>query len=106
MASTARLAALLNKEDVMELRKRALGLSLGAVWGLSVFAATIWASARGHGEILVSLRSYYIGYSVSYLGAFVGLIYGLVHGFVAGALIAWFYDVFSKALYKTQGSVG
>ena len=90
----------------MELRKRALGLSLGAVWGLAVFAATILATARGHGENLASLNAFYIGYSVSYLGAFVGLIYGLVHGFVAGVLIAWFYDVFSKALYKTEGSVG
>ena len=37
----------------MRLRKRALGVALGIVWGLGVFVVTIWAIVRGQGrEIL------------------------------------------------------
>ncbi len=64
----------------------------------------MWATTRGHGENLRSLRAYYLGYSVTYLGAFIGLGWAVVHGFVAGVLIAWFYDLFSKILYGPKGS--
>jgi hypothetical protein len=86
----------------MNLRKRALGLSLGIVWGLAVFVLTILATMRGMGRTLSILGGYYIGFSVSYPGALVGLIWGFVHGFVAGVLIAWFYDLFYKAIYKSE----
>ena len=84
----------------MELRKRALGMALGVVWGGSVFIATIWAIARGHGDTLIILKSYYLGYSVTYSGAFVGLVWGFVNGFIGGVLIAWLYDLLCKVLYK------
>ncbi len=86
----------------MNLRKRALGLSLGVVWGLAVFLVTILSTMRGMGQTLPVLSGYYLGYSVSYLGAFVGLVWGFVHGFVGGVLIAWFYDLFCKVLYKSE----
>ncbi len=86
----------------MNLRKRALGLSLGAVWGLVVFLATIWATFQGRGATLKVLNSYYMGFSVSYPGAFIGLIWGFVNGFVVGVLIAWFYDLFCGMLYKSE----
>jgi hypothetical protein len=85
----------------MTLRKRALGMSLGILWGLSVFLTTIWAIAGGHGATLAQLQAYYFGYSVTYLGAFIGLIWGFVHGFIAGVLIAWLYDLFCKAFYRS-----
>lgn len=84
----------------MTLRKRALGMSLGIIWGLSVFLATIWAIVRGHGQTLTLLEGYYLGYSVTYLGALIGLIWGFIHGFIAGVLIAWLYDLFCKVFYK------
>jgi len=86
----------------MKLRKRALGLSLGVVWGLAVFVWTISATMRGMGKTLSMLGGYYPGFTVSYLGSLVGLIWGFVHGFVGGILIAWFYDLFCKILYKSE----
>jgi ribose/xylose/arabinose/galactoside ABC-type transport system permease subunit len=86
----------------MNLRKRALGLSLGVVWGLAVFVVTILATMRGRGDTLLLLRGYYPGFTVSYLGSLVGLVWGFVNGFVGGVLIAWFYDLFSKILYKSE----
>lgn len=86
----------------MNLRKRALGLSLGVVWGLTIFVWTILATMRGKGETLIMLNGYYRGFTVSYPGSLVGLVWGFVHGFVVGLLIAWFYDLFSKMLYKSE----
>jgi hypothetical protein len=86
----------------MNLRKRALGLSLGVVWGLAVFVWTILATVRGMGKTLSLLGGYYIGFSVSYLGAFVGLVWGFVDGFICGVLIAWFYNLFCKMFYKSE----
>ncbi|HYK87289.1 MAG TPA: bacteriophage holin [Acidobacteriota bacterium] len=86
----------------MNLQKTALGLSLGMVWGLLVFFATIWATYHGRGATLSVLNSYYIGFSVSYFGAFIGLIWGFVNGFVVGFLIAWLYDLACGLLYKPE----
>lgn len=86
----------------MNLRKRALGLSLGVIWGLAAFIVTILSKMRGMGKTLSVLDSYCLGYTVSYLGAFVGLAWGFVYGFVAGVLIAWLYGLFCKALYKSE----
>jgi len=84
----------------MILRKRALGMALGIVWGVSIFLVTIWAVARGHGQTLTQLEGYYLGYSVTYVGAVNGLMWGFIHGFIAGVLIAWLYDLFCKVIYK------
>ncbi len=84
----------------MELRKRALGMALGIVWGVSIFLVTIWAVARGHGQTFSQLGGYYLGYSVTYVGAVIGLIWGFIHGFIVGVLIAWLYDFFCRVFYK------
>ena len=84
----------------MEVRKRALGMALGIIWGVSIFLATLWAIGRGHGETLTQLEGYYLGYSVTYVGAVIGLIWGFIHGFIAGVLTAWLYNMFSKTFYK------
>jgi NhaP-type Na+/H+ or K+/H+ antiporter len=87
----------------MEIRKRALGLSLGLVWGLAVLLGTWWLLIFGYkGEIMGRLSQFYIGYSFTYIGAIMGLIWGFIDGFIAGVLIAWFYDLFSKMLYKSK----
>ncbi len=86
----------------MSLRKRALGLSLGIIWGLAVFVATTVSTLRGMGQHLPLLSGYYLGYTVSYLGAFVGLAWRFLHGFVVGVLIAWLYGTFCTLLYKSE----
>jgi hypothetical protein len=96
------LSSLFQAEDFMSLRKRALGLSLGVVWGLAVFVVTILSTIRGMGHSFVNINAYFLGYQVSYLGAFIGLAWGFVYGFVGGVLIAWLYDLFCKLLYKSE----
>jgi len=87
----------------MELRKRALGMALGLVWGLAVMLGTWWLLIWGYeGEIMAKLSHFYIGYSYSWGGAVIGLIWGFVDGFIAGVLIAWIYDLFCKVFYKSE----
>ena len=87
----------------MELRKRALGLSLGLVWGLAILLTTWWFIIfERKAEILGKLNTIYLGYSVSWGGSFIGLIWGFVDGFIAGVLIAWLYGVFGKMIYKNK----
>ena len=86
----------------MNLRKRALGLSLGVVWGLVMFAWTIVATIFGRGQNLSLFHGYYLGFRVSYLGSLVGFVWGFASGFVVGVLIAWLYSFFCKILYKSE----
>jgi len=79
----------------MKLNKSALGVSLGIVWGASVFLATVWVLIRGGGEHLQLLGQFYIGYRISVGGAVVGLVEGFIDGFIGGWLIAWIYNLVS-----------
>ncbi len=90
----------------MELRKRALGISVGLIWGLTILLGTWWLLLRGNtGNIVSKLGAIYIGYTFSWGGAIIGFIWGFVDGFIAGFLIAWFYNIFSKKPNKAEASV-
>ena len=73
--------------------KTALGLAIGIVGGLTVFAATVFLLIKG-GEVvgpnLALLGQFFFGYTVTIKGAFIGLIYGFAAGFALGWLIAFF----------------
>ena len=87
----------------MGFRRRALGLSLGLVWGLTILLCTWWFILfKKQGEIFGKLNEIYLGYSISWGGSFIGFLWGFVDGFIAGVLIAWLYGVFSKMLYKEK----
>jgi hypothetical protein len=87
----------------MQLRKRALGISLGLVWGLTILLTTWWLLIRGNPGVITSkLAAIYIGYTFSWVGSLIGFIWGFVDGFIAGVLIAWFYNFFSKKFYKAK----
>lgn len=89
----------------MELRKRALGLSLGLVWGLTILLGTWWLLLRGSpGKIISRLGTVYLGYTYSWGGAVIGFVWGFVDGFIGGFLIAWFYNFFSKKFVKSEPS--
>ena len=79
----------------MRLDKKALGLTMGLLWGGAVFIATLWSSYRCCGAHLELLAQFYIGYTVSIAGAFIGLAWGFVDGFVGGWIIAWLYNRFA-----------
>ena len=76
----------------MRLDQKALGLSMGLLWGGGVLLATLWVMIRGGGDHLVLLNKFYLGYGVSLMGAVVGLVWGFVDGFIGGWVLAWLYN--------------
>ncbi len=87
----------------MELRKRALGIAVGLVWGLSILVVTWWLLIRGTpGEIVSKLSTVYLGYSYSWGGSIIGFLWGFVDGFIGGFLIAWIYNIVNKSISKPK----
>ena len=85
----------------MVLRKRAFGLAIGITWGLAIMFATWWLLYSGSpGAMISKLSSFFIGYSYSWGGAVIGFLWAFVYGFIAGIIVAWFYNLFSKMIYK------
>ncbi|MCJ7553048.1 MAG: hypothetical protein MUO34_04115 [Ignavibacteriaceae bacterium] len=85
----------------MVLRKRAFGLAIGITCGLTILLATWWLLLYGSpGAVMSKLSSFFIGYSYSWGGAIIGFLWAFVFGFIAGVIVAWFYNLFSKMLYK------
>jgi len=73
------------------LHKRALGLAIGSVCGLGVFALTVFhvIARPGYALNLYLLAQYFYGYTVSWQGAFVGAWWGFFTGFVGGWFLAF-----------------
>lgn len=77
------------------IHSRALGVSVGVVSGLILFAATsvllvaeaIEKSGHPVGTHLGLLDQFLPGYSVTWPGTFVGLAYGFLIGFLMGAVL-------------------
>lgn len=87
----------------MELRKRALGIAVGLVWGLSVMLGTWWLLIMGQaGETISKLGGVYYGYTYSWGGAVIGFLWGFVDGFIGGFLIAWIYNMANKFFTKPK----
>jgi hypothetical protein len=70
------------------IHKLALGVAVGMVAGILLFAITMLHVALdpAQGELLALLGQYFYGYTVSTQGAFIGLFWGFMTGFVGG----WF----------------
>ena len=88
----------------MELRKTALGMKVGLIWGVTVLFATLWVAVFGDGNVPDPLRRLYIGDSVSIGSATVGLIYGFADGFLFGWLLAWLCNRFWVQDFKPEPS--
>ena len=88
----------------MRLRVRALGLAVGTVWALCVLVAALCLIWFGQVPGVPLIKKLYPGYYITYLGALVGAIWSFVNGFVAGALVAWLYNQFHKAIYKAEAA--
>jgi hypothetical protein len=71
--------------------KVALGVAVGVVSGLAVFALTVFhVMLKPRDALDIGLLSEYLtGYSVSWTGAFIGLFWGFLVGFVAGWFVAF-----------------
>lgn len=86
----------------MEIRKRALGIAFGTVWGLAMLLGTWWILIIGaKGDIFSKAGVFYLGYNLSWLGGLIGFIWGFVYGFIAGVIIAWMYNLVNKSI-KTK----
>jgi hypothetical protein len=87
----------------MELRKRALGIAFGVVWGLVILLGTWVIVIKGTEGLMISkLSTFYIGYSSSFIGGIIGFLYGFVTGFIAGFIIAWIYNLVNKSISKKK----
>ena len=85
----------------------ALGLSLGVIWGGCVLMMGFLSHFFEYGTAFVSTMGVmYIGYEPSILGACIGGLMGFIDALVMGALIGWFYNVFSSCCCKKTKSCG
>lgn len=98
-------------ESLAKLDGVALGISLGLIFGLIIFAATnilIFKGGEVVGPNLSLLEQYFIGYEVTFSGSIVGFVYGVLVGFIVGWLIATLRN-FVVSLYihflKVRGSM-
>ena len=79
----------------MNLSEKALGLSLGLVWGFTILSTTWWLLIVDSSGMLISnLSKFYFGYAFSWLGGLIGFFWGFVNGFIVGVIIAWVYNLF------------
>ncbi len=80
----------------MKINTVVLGISIGILWGLIVFAAVWDIHLRGGtGEHLVLLNRFYPGFTISPLGSVIGLLYGFVSGFIGGWIVGGLYNILS-----------
>lgn len=78
-------------QSLAKLDGTALGISIGLMLGLVIFAATNFLIFKGGEEIgpnLALLSQFFVGYDVTFIGSLIGLVYGLMSGFILGWLIA------------------
>lgn len=80
---------------VIRLNGNVLGIVLGVVTGLVIFAATNFLVIKGGenvGQHLGLLGNFFYGYSVTFFGSIIGFLYGLLTGYIIGFLIGWIYN--------------
>ena len=75
---------------------KALALSIGVTWGLSILFLGWLASFGWRGSFVEILSSYYIGYSATFFGGIIGGLWAFVDGVIGGLLIGFFYNLFLK----------
>ena len=76
-------------QSLAKLDSVAMGISVGALFGLAIFLATNFLIIKGGenvGQNLVLLRQYFFKYEVTPVGSVIGFFYGFFSGFVLGWL--------------------
>ncbi len=87
----------------MKLDVKAMAITLGLIWGVTLFGMTWWVIAfEGATFEPTPLGRIYRGYSISPMGSVIGLIWALPDGFIGGALIAWIYNFFAASPGASQ----
>ncbi len=76
---------------------RALGISCGAVWGLSLVIMAIINMVSGWGwSFMYFMGKVYVGYNATVPGCIVGFLWGFVDAGIGGVAIAWVYNKLVK----------
>lgn len=74
----------------------ALGLSLGILWGLSLFVLGLVAYHYSYGQPAVAaIATLYVGYEPSVMGSIIGGVIGFIDAFITGFIVAWLYNRFT-----------
>ena len=76
----------------------ALGVGIGAMWGVSVLFCGLTAMFGWGAGIVAALSSLYVGYAASVPGALIGAVWAFADGFIGGAIIAWVYNRVAQRL--------
>ena len=80
----------------MKLSIKALGLSLGIVWGAAMFLLGLFVMWFNWGAGMVdAMASLYIGYKATFLGSLIGGVWGFIDAGIGGVVIAWLYNKLS-----------
>jgi len=79
------------------LNPKALGLTLGIVWGAAAFLIGIMAMVSdGYGGAIVDLfGSIYPGYAATVTGSLIGGVWGFIDAGIGGYVVAWLYNKFA-----------
>jgi hypothetical protein len=92
-----------DKRRIVRMDATIWGITMGFLFGLGLFAATIILVVRGGEEVgkhLGLLRHFYPGYSVSYVGSLVGFAYAFATAFI----VMWlFVNVYNFVAQKREG---
>jgi len=79
-----------------KLNMKALGLSLGIVWGASVMLMGLVYMVSGWGGSFVDAMSkFYPGYRPTLSGCLLGGVFGFIDLGIGGIIIAWLYNRFA-----------
>jgi len=81
----------------MKLNILSFALACGLAWAIYIFCLGILDEVFGLGAgIVSSLSTVYIDYSATFTGSIIGAIWAFTDGACAGAIVAFFYNTFSK----------
>ena len=84
------------RQPILRISGHALGVALGGLMAVQLFAGTSWLIVRGTADQSIHaalLAQYFPGYSVTILGALVGAAYIFVTTYLASRLLAGIYNL-------------
>ena len=87
----------------MDLPRRAFGLKLGLMLGLTFLLGYFWLLfIYSQGEFFLKFSSFFFGYTFFSLGAIIGFFWAFVYGFFFGDFLAWLYNTISIMIYVNK----
>ncbi len=73
-----------------------LGLTLGIVWGVALFAMSSMGIATGANTFVGLIFKQYISMPTAMAGGIFSLVYGFIDGFFGGLIIGSLYNFINK----------